>query len=112
MNTKINIGDEIKIVDWGYLYTTYEEAAKKMMLKNWISEHKGSTKNRFLNKYIVVGRIQNSSRENVTVLGVTNGTEDFVIGSEGVELIPKSIISEETKLPQLFDANNLYPYED
>jgi hypothetical protein len=110
MNTKIQIGDLVKIIDDGEIYPDYEEAAVAMGLKNWISERLGSTQNRYdLNEYTVIGMFPPQN-----IFGITNEIEDFVIDGKGIQLIAKSkklpLIPEEAKGPQLFDINNLYPY--
>jgi hypothetical protein len=114
MSTEIKIGDLIKIINWGEVYPGYETAAKAMKLKNWILEYSGPTKNSYGNIYRVVG-VYNASHASRRILGVTNEIEDFVINEIGVELAVKSkyiaIISKEAKTPQLFDINNLYPYD-
>jgi hypothetical protein len=116
MDTKIKIGDIVKIIDDGQTYTTYQTAAKAMKLKNWISWHSRSTKDRYYNEYMVVGMFAHPYLKEINILGITNGIEDFVIGVDGVKLISETkenpLISEEVEVPQLFDINNLYPYAD
>jgi hypothetical protein len=117
MKIKIRIGDIVKIIDDGVTYTTYEEAAVAMGLKNWIYGHSRSTKNRYYNEYTVVGMFEHPIyKGDRSILGITNGVEEFVIGAQGVELISEQkkipLIPEEAKGPQLFDINNLYPYTD
>ena len=116
MDTKIKIGDIVKIVDDGETYSSYKIAAKAMGLTNWISGHLRSLKNRYVNLYEVVGVFERP-RMGINVLGIigiTNGEEDFVIGINGVEVISSAppVIPEKAKGPQLFDINNLYSYTD
>jgi len=112
MDTKIKIGDTVKIMDDGETYTSYETAAKTMKLKNWKSERFPSNSYRYGNVYKVVGTFERPQMYDL--LGITNGIEDFVIGDKGVELISSGtpLIPEKAKVPQLFNINNLYPYTD
>ena len=117
MDTKIKIGDIVKIVDDGETYVSYEIAAKAMGLTNWISGHLRSLKNRYVNLYEVVGVFERPTPHNskfFKIIGITNGEEDFVIGINGVEVISSAppVIPEKAKGPQLFDINNLYSYTD
>lgn len=112
------IGDTVKIVDYGETYTTHQSAALTMKLKNWVSGHCVSTKNRYINEYTVVGEYFKESIRmkqfcSERILGISNGVEDFVIGVRGVKIIKKGKVKIEKPIePQRFDENNLYNFND
>jgi hypothetical protein len=104
MNEKIQIGDLVKIINWGQLYSTYQMAASYMKLKKFIQGY-----NKRSHKDIIYTVINTYNNEKI--LAITDNTVDLIIGVGGVELAKKiPLIPEEAKVPQLFDINNLYPY--
>jgi hypothetical protein len=102
-NEIIKIGDNVKIIAWGRIYSSFQTAAIFMKLKKFVyGYNKKSHKDTI---YTVINTYSNNQ-----ILAITDEIVDLIIGVEGVEkiiLIPR--VPEE---PQLFDINNLYPYTD
>ena len=83
-NTTIKVGDRVRVVNNGAIYSSYDEMAKKMDLLNWVNNvvtHNG-------NLATVIDIQQHPSHHNTTVCGIrTNDDKDIVIGLYGLELI-------------------------
>jgi hypothetical protein len=114
MRPIINLGDKVKIIDSGRLYSAFEQAAKTMGLKKWKRYSNGLSHTK---TYLVLNDYTHS-REGRRLLGITDGETDYVIGEEGVEVVEpgtelKPIILEEDRTPEqkctleYFDVNNL-----
>lgn len=105
----VKIGDVVKIVDWGQLYSTYQIAATHMKLKNFKYGYNGVDFRK--NKDIIFTVI--NTYQSGKILAITDGAVDLIIGRVGVTLTEKlPLIPEKAKVPQLFDINNLYSYTD
>lgn len=108
------IGDLVRVINWGQLYSSYEEAANKMELKKWKRDaepphYTDQTLYTVLNDF-------HHGFTHERILGITNGTRDFVIGEKGVQVIKSAESTtnqqEEILEPQKFDENNLYAFAE
>jgi hypothetical protein len=115
MRSIINLGDKVKVINAGRLYSAFEEAAKTMGLLKWkcYSNILSNTKIYLvLNDYI-------HSKEGKRLLGITDGETDYIIGEEGVEIVEsgtelkfiniteEDITSKQKCSLEYFDINNL-----
>jgi hypothetical protein len=73
---------KVKIINPGKLYSSYEEAAQYMRLKNF---KKGKDSLKISEIYNIVGTMKDSRGRQI--LGITNGRDDFIIGIQGVQFI-------------------------
>jgi len=104
----VKIGDAVKIVDWGQLYSTYQTAATHMKLKNFKYGYNGTDRRGKDFIFTVIDTYQSGN-----VLAITDGAVDLIIGRVGVTLTERlPLIPDKAKMPQLFDMNNLYPYTE
>jgi hypothetical protein len=114
MRQTINLGDKVKIIDSGRLYSAFESAAKTMGLIKWKRYSNGLSHSK---TYLVLNDYTHS-KEGRRLLGITDGETDYVIGEEGVEVVEEGtplnpIILEEAITPEVkctleyFDVNNL-----
>jgi len=83
-NTTIRVGDRVRVINNGAIYSSYEEMANKMGLLNWVDNvvtHNG-------NLATVIDIQQHPSHHNTTICGIrTDDNKDIVIGLYGLELI-------------------------
>jgi hypothetical protein len=111
---KANLGDKVKIIDPGLLYSNYDTAAKVMGLKKWKVYQNNLDKNK---TYLVLNDFI-QPKTNTRILGITDGINDYIIGERGVEVtepgtVSNPIILEEEITPEkkctleYFDINNL-----
>jgi ABC-type amino acid transport substrate-binding protein len=102
----VKIGNTVKIINWGQLYSTYQAAATYMKLKKFKQGYNGPDRRGKDIIYTVVNTYQSGQ-----ILAITDGIVDLIIGRTGVTLTERlPLIPEKAKGPQLFDADNLYPY--
>jgi hypothetical protein len=103
------IGDTVRVTRPGRNYSTHARAAAFMNLKNW--QHLRSIIQRN-GEYTVIDTA--TDQYGNKLVGISNGTEDYVIGENGVEKITTKIqhsINKPAELQQ-FDENNLYTFDD
>jgi hypothetical protein len=105
---KANLGDKVKIVEPGRLYSAYDTAAKIMGLIKWKVYESDIDKDKI---YLVLNDFEHH-KSGKRLLGITDGRHDFVIGEEGVTVVDPGTIMEpsppEKKIEvQYFDVNNL-----
>jgi len=110
------IGDVVKIINWGQLYSSYKQAARTMGLTKWKDEPNAPlTTSDYDSKFYTVLNDYAHSYTHERILGITNGTRDFVIGEKGVQVVgraPTTNQQEEIIEPQKFDENNLYAFAE
>jgi hypothetical protein len=108
METKLKIGDRVKITDGGCIYTTYEEMAEKMNLKKW--ERNPNFSSYSCNgKTGVIVSIQTCTHHGNILAGVDLGENEIIINLTGLELIndiPKKWCIQMTKE----NKDILYPW--
>lgn len=105
---KANLGDKVKVIDDGLLYSAYEEAAKVMGLKLWKAYKYDLSRDK---TYLVLNDFQHD-RSGKRLLGITDGTSDYIIREDGVKVVELGTILETTQPEktvevQFFDINNL-----
>ena len=108
MNTKISIGDLVEIINWGQLYSSYDEAAKKMNLKHWTACG-CPNKDELHITYYVIGEMKHSNFKDETIFGISNGFKDFILSESGLRLIENKYSRPESKI-QRFDPQTLYHF--
>lgn len=83
-NTTIRVGDRVRVIHNGAIYSSYDEMAKKMNLLNWVNDvvtHNG-------NLATVIDIQQHPSHHNTTICGIrTDDDKDIVIGLYGLKLV-------------------------
>ena len=84
MKTNFKIGDKVKIIDDGHVFSTYEEMAEKMNLTKWKSNFSRHNCN---DKTGVIVSIQTHFSDNTILAGVDLGEEEIIIRVEGLELL-------------------------
>lgn len=86
METKLKIGDRVKITDGGCIYTTYEEMAEKMNLTKW--ERNPNFSSYSCNGKIgVIVSIQKCIHHDNILAGVDLGECEIIINIDGLELL-------------------------
>lgn len=105
---KANLGDTVKVVDRGRLYSAYTAAAKIMGLIKWKCYYNNLRTDK---EYLVLNDF-NHLVSKKRLLGITDGEHDFIIGEEGVEVIEPKDLKETTAFSEhlsleYFDINNL-----
>ena len=86
METKLKIGDKVKITNGGCIYTTYEEMAEKMNLTKW--ERNPNFSSYSCNgKTGVIVSIQKCIHHDNILAGVDLGEYEIIINLEGLELL-------------------------
>ena len=101
------VGDVVRIVNAGALYTTYKEAAKKMFLKNYAY---ASTRVYKDLDYIIVGvMIHHFTRE--YIYGISDGEKEFIIGGYGLKLVGKALEEKIELSPSKFNIDSLYEFD-
>jgi len=105
---KAYLGDKVKIVEPGRLYSAYDTAAKVMGLKLWKCYYDDLDKDKV---YLVLNDFNHHKHKSSRLLGITDGRHDFVIGEEGVTVVDPGTImvpSPPKKIEvQYFDINNI-----
>ena len=108
METKLKIGDKVKITDGGCIYTTYEEMAEKLNLTKW--ERNPNFSSYSCNgKTGVIVSIQKCIYHDNILAGVDLGEYEIIINFEGLKLIndiPKKWCIQMTKE----NKDILYPW--
>jgi hypothetical protein len=82
METKLKIGDRVKITDSGRIYSTYEEMANLMGLTKWMPSY-GATND----MTGVIVSIKNHISCGNVLAGVDLGDHEIIIDLEGLELL-------------------------
>jgi len=114
MRQIINLGDKVKVINAGRLYSAFEQAARTMGLTKWTCYYNNLSSTKI---YLVLNDYTHS-KHGKRLLGITDGEIDYVIGEEGVEVVESGtplnpIILEEAITPgqkcalEYFDINNL-----
>lgn len=109
-----NLGDIIKVIEPGLLYSAYDSAAKVMGLIKWKAYQNDLDKNK---TYLILNDFEHH-KSGKRLLGITDGKSDYIIGEDGVEVVESGtvlnpIILEEAITPEkkctleYFDVNNL-----
>jgi len=106
---RINLGDKVKVVESGRLYSAYETAAKTMGLKKWKCYYNNLS---YDTTYLVLNDFMHLRNGNKRLLGITDGEHDYVIGEEGVEVTEPGTIEGSPPVEAIikveyFDINNL-----
>jgi hypothetical protein len=108
METKLKIGDSVKITDGGCIYTTYEEMAEKLNLTKW--ERNPNFSSYSCNGKIgVIVSIQKCIQNDNILAGVDLGENEIIINVIALELlsdIPKKWCIQMTKE----NKDILYPW--
>jgi hypothetical protein len=107
MEKKFEIGDVVRIVNSGALYTTYKDAAKKMFLKNYAY---ASTRVYKDLDYIIVGIIKHHFTKEY-VYGISDGEKEFIIGGYGLKLVEKALEEKIELSPSKFNIDSLYEFD-
>lgn len=90
----IKIGDNVRIKNDGWLYSSYEEMAKILNATNW-------ERNRFpINDIDVIYVVKNyeehpTENDDVILIEDKNNGNQFLIGCRGLEILPHDFIDEE-----------------
>jgi len=103
METKLKIGDKVKITNGGNIYSTYEEMVDIMGLTKWMNNYGENDMTG------VIVSIKNHTEFHAILAGVDLGNHEIIINIEGLELIsdiPKKWAIEMTK--ENYDI--LYPW--
>ena len=111
---KANLGDKVKIIEPGLLYSNYDTAAKIMGLIKWKGYANDLDKDKV---YLVLNDFEHN-KSGKRLLGITDGKKDYIIGEEGVIVvnldydweIKETSITTKPEKPievQFFDINNL-----
>lgn len=109
------LGDTVRVINKGSIYSTFESAARTMGLKLWKygnSAVRTDVLYLIINDYLVDGRKR--------ILGITDHKIDYIMDEAGVEIVDPSYIfskvdSVRKSIKQsgiLFDVNNLDLYEE
>ena len=115
---KANLGDKVKIIEPGLLYSNYDTAAKIMGLIKWKGYANDLDKDKV---YLVLNDFEHH-KSGKRLLGITDGKKDYIIGDEGVIVvnldydweIKETSITTKPEKPievQFFDINNLSLWE-
>jgi hypothetical protein len=86
MMTNFKLGDKVKVVNRGQLYSTYKRFAERYGIRNFIYADDLLTIGDE-GTVIVVGIHTEGATDRRTLLGITVGDKDYIIGESGVELI-------------------------
>jgi len=78
----MEIGDTVRVVDSGQIYSTNEELAETMQLPNWVFG--GTTDQNTNNIFSIIAERQVHGSP---IYGIDNGSISFVINAGGVKLI-------------------------
>jgi hypothetical protein len=81
METKLKIGDRVKITDSGRIYTAYEKMAGIMGLTKWMPSYGAN------NMTGVIVSIKNNTGCDRILAGVDLGDHEIIINLEGLELL-------------------------
>jgi len=84
METKLKIGDKVKIIDAGRIYSTYEEMANLMGLTKWASLYDATND---MTGVIVSIKKHPSSYNDKMLAGLDLGENEIIIDLEGLELL-------------------------
>lgn len=81
--TNLKLGDKVKVVNNGQLYSTFTKFAENHGVRNY-AENCGLAKGKE-GVVIVIGKLSDDRSD--TILAITVDDKDFIIGERGVELI-------------------------
>ena len=85
MKTNFKIGDKVKIIDDGHVFSTYEEMAERMNLTKW-KRNPNFNSQGCNGKTGVIVSIQTHFSDNNILAGVDLGEEEIIIRVIGLEL--------------------------
>jgi hypothetical protein len=81
----IKVGDRVKVVDLGRVYTTYQQFADRNNLTRFIAREGRSPKK---GKIYVVTAVSNTSSDR-TLLGISTARNDYIIDTLGVQRVDR-----------------------
>lgn len=104
------IGDMVCVSNPGKLYSSYDEAARGMNLKRFKIYYSGVVRKE--REYIVIGTFVHHYTKEI-IYGITDSIHDFIMGGDGLELIKRSMIPDNTPIckEEKFDTSLLYDFE-
>lgn len=103
---EIEIGDTVRITNEGQLYSTWDTMIDIWKLRWDYSKHRKLLKNGTIGTVIRVGNHEQS--RGTIILGIGTPIFDFIIGSDGVELISKGVEETYKGEEKIFDVKNLF----
>ena len=86
--SKFKPGDTVEIVDYGWVYSSYEEMARLLKLTGYSTNNFPSSSNK--NIFTVIGSKKHTSDKSGTfVVGISNADGEFLIGEGGIKKLPE-----------------------